>query len=66
MSIPKADFIKEVTVIDPATNAPVDIAIYKDLDSGAMFGVDSSYIVTLSDDDPVSNPFNGNDIELVE
>ena len=66
MTMLKADFIKEVTVIDPDTKAPVEVAIYKDRESGGMFGVDSSYILTLSDEDPVSNPFNGQDIELVE
>lgn len=66
MSISKADFVSETTVIDPDTKAPVEVAIYKDRESGGMFGVDSSYIITLSEGDPVSNPFNGNDIELVE
>ncbi|MAD89030.1 MAG: hypothetical protein CMK64_04955 [Pseudoalteromonas sp.] len=61
-----ACFVTEVTVTDPNTNAPVEVAIYKDSESGAMFGVDSSYIMTLSDDDPVNNPFNGDEIELVE
>lgn len=60
-----AKCIKEITVIDPDTNLPVEVAIFKDSESGGMFGVDSSYIMTLSDDDPVSNPFNGNDIELI-
>lgn len=62
----KAYFVTEITVIDPDTNAPVELAIYKDGQSGGMFGVDSSYIITLADDDPVNNPFNGENIELVE
>ena len=34
--------------------------------NGAMFGVDSSYILGLSEDDPVNCPFTGDLIELVE
>jgi hypothetical protein len=62
----KAVYVKEIVVIDPDTNLPVEVAIYKDLDCGGMFGVDRSYIITLSDDDPVSSPFNGKDIMLME
>lgn len=62
----KADFVLSVSVIDPDTKAPVDVAIYKDRESAAMFGVDSSYILSLSDEDPVSSPYNGKDIELIE
>ncbi len=61
-----AIFIQEVTVTDPQSNAPVAVTIYKDMASGGMFGVDTSYILTLSEDDPVSSPFNGEDIQLIE
>tara|TARA_R110001583_G_scaffold42169_1_gene134098 strand:+ start:939 stop:1553 length:615 start_codon:yes stop_codon:yes gene_type:complete len=61
-----ATFIQEVSITDPETEGTVEIAIYKDQSNGAMFGVDASYILTLSDDDPVSNPFTGKDIQLVE
>ncbi len=61
-----ADYIKGITVIDPDTNAPVDVEIYKDRESGGMFGVDASYILTLSEDDPVNNPFNGQEIMLID
>ena len=62
----KAVLVTEITVIDPDSQAPVNVAIYKDKESGGMFGVDSSYLITLSEDDPVSNPFNGNDIKLID
>lgn len=62
----KADYINELTVIDPDTKNPVEVALYKDRESGGIFGVDSSYILTLSDDDPVNNPFNGQPIMLAE
>ncbi len=62
----KADFVTEVVVTDPDTNAPVHVAIYKDRNSTGMFGVDSSYIITLSEDDPVVEPFNGEEVMLIE
>jgi len=62
----KADFVTEITVTDPDTQAFVQVAIYKDRDTGGMFGVDSSYILTLSDDDPVVDPFNGEEVMLIE
>ena len=60
-----AKFIQYVTVMDPDTKRPVDIAIYKDAELGGMFGVDVSYLITLRDEDPVNNPFNGEEITLV-
>ena len=62
----RANFVSEITVIDPDWNAPVEVAIYKDSESGAMFGVESSYVMTLSEDDPVNNPFNGKEIKLIK
>lgn len=41
----EAVFITEITVIDPDSNAPVDVCIYKDTGSGGMFGIDSSFVV---------------------
>jgi hypothetical protein len=61
-----AIYVCENTVIDPITNAPVEVAIYRDMESGGLFGIDSSYLLTLDFADPVSNPFNGKDIKLVD
>jgi hypothetical protein len=47
----KAKFIKEVTVIDPDSKLPVDVSIYKEEESGGMFGVDTSFVVEV---DPYS------------
>lgn len=58
-----ATFITEVSVIDPDSHLPVGVAIYKG-SNGAMFGVDSAFIVGLSDDDPVNCPFTGELIML--
>lgn len=61
-----ARFITEVVVCDPDSDAPVEVAIYKLDSNGAMFGIDSSYILTLSEDDPVICPFTGDLLHLVE
>jgi len=61
-----AYFVAEVTVMDPASHAPVEISLYKDEQSGGMFGVDSSYLITLSDTDTVIEPFNGENVDLVD
>ena len=62
----KAIFIQEVSVTDPESDAPVSISIYKDKTSGGMFGVDSSFLDTLEEDENVTEPFNGNKVELVD
>lgn len=46
----QAKFVKEITVIDPDSNLPVDISIYKH-ENGGMFGIDSSYIEQVLEDD---------------
>lgn len=58
-----AIFVTEVSVIDPDSHLPVGVAIYKGA-NGAMFGVDSAFIVGLSEDDPVNCPFTGDLIML--
>lgn len=50
----QAKFVKEITVIDPDTNSPVDISIYKH-ENGGMFGIDSSYIEQVLEDDDLTN-----------
>jgi len=52
----KYKFIKEVYVEDPDTNAPIHIEIWKDTDSGGIFGMDSSFLEQV---DEFYNPFNG-------
>lgn len=61
-----AVFVINVTVPDPCSNSGVEIAIYKDMSSGAFFGIDGDYLKTLSEGDPVSNPFTGRDIHLID
>ena len=51
----QAKFVKEITVIDPDSNLPVDISIYKH-ENGGMFGIDSTYIEqVLTDDSDLDN-----------
>ena len=61
----KAIYIYEVSVIDPDTHNAVDVAMYKDQESGGIFGIDCSYTLTLSDDEPVINPFSGKEVLLI-
>jgi hypothetical protein len=42
--IKTARFVSEIVVIDPDSKAPVHVAIYKEVESGGMFGIDSSYL----------------------
>jgi hypothetical protein len=57
----KVTFIKEITVIDPDTNLPVEISVYKE-EAGGMFAVDSSFLSNT--DEPVLSPFGNGEIEL--
>lgn len=59
-----AQFVTEITVVDPDSLLPVGLAVYK-AENGALFGVDSSFIVGLSEDDPVNCPFTGELITLI-
>ena len=56
-----AEYVKEVTVIDPESKAPVDMCVFKHNDGGGMFAVDSSYLDQCFDDDTnpvIADPFN--------
>ena len=57
-------FIKTVSIYDKDVGAYVDMEVYKDNTSGAMFAIDSSYIDTLEDDEPVLEPFNGTKVTI--
>ena len=69
----KAKYVQEITVTDPDTNAPVEIAIYKH-ENGGMFGVDSSYVEQEADENDddnaivpdVFNKKNKKTVELIE
>jgi hypothetical protein len=61
----QARFVHEVTVFDPDTGGAIEVEIYKDPQSGAMFGVDSTFTDQISDTIP--SPFNaGTTLHLSE
>ena len=64
----KAMFVQEVTVIDPDTQSPVQVSIYKDPTSGGMFGIDSSFVeqVLECEDSAVIEPFGNTSVLLGE
>ena len=49
-------FIKCVTVTDPDSHAPVQVEIRKDMVTGAMVGIDCSYLE--QEVGPVCDPYN--------
>ncbi len=51
-----ANFVEIITVTDPETQGDVELEVYKDSASGAMFAIDSSYLEQVSDEIP--SPFN--------
>lgn len=57
-----AKYITEVQIVDPDSNMPVNVAIYKE-SSGAMIGVDSSYVE--QEVGKVFSPVGNGELELV-
>ncbi len=55
--------VSVITVTDPESHLPVEVAIYKDLTSGGMIGVDASHI---EQEERVFSPFNGKEVEFIE
>lgn len=54
----KAIFVREITVVDPDTNAEVQLSVYKH-NNGGMLAIDSSFIEqVLSDDGEIYDPFS--------
>src|SRR5262249_5566297 len=49
-------FIKKIVVIDHDTGGGVAIEIWKDPQSGSIFGIDASFVDQVSDEIP--SPFN--------
>lgn len=59
----KAQFVKEIEVTDPDSNAPVHISIYK-LANGAMVGFDSSFMEQV--EEGPYNPYDYAGAEIQE
>jgi hypothetical protein len=54
-----AKYITEITVIDPDSNAPVELTVLKH-ENGGMFAMDSSYLDQCFEDDidpVIADPF---------
>jgi hypothetical protein len=52
----RTKYITTITVTDPDTELPVEVEIRKDMDSGAMIGIDGSYLENTDND--VYSPYN--------
>ncbi len=61
-----ANWVRTVSVVDPDSDMPVEMDVYKCNETGGLFGVDGSFLVGLSDNDPVNSPFNGELIRLLD
>jgi len=56
-----AKYVEEITVVDPDSKGEVEVSMFKHNQSGAMFGIDSSYLEQCFDDDvdpTISDPLN--------
>jgi hypothetical protein len=51
----KGKQLQVITVIDPDTKAPVEVAIFK-LETGGMVGIDESFLANT--EEPVYSPFD--------
>ena len=60
----KSIWVAHVTVTDPDTKLPVEVEIRKDLETGAMVGLDGSFLAQMDEQDTVCDPYNPG--ELIE
>ena len=56
MDVHTIDYLKTITVIDPDSQHPVELAVYKDAVSGAMVGIDGSFLINT--DEPIYSPYD--------
>ena len=58
-------WVANITVTDPETSFPVEIEVRKDLETGAMSGLDCSFLAQMEEQDAVCDPYNpGHLIEI--
>ena len=65
----KANFVKDITVIDPNTKGEVDMCLYKH-ENGGMFAIDFSFLDQVAETDVDENylipdPFATGEQEIV-
>ena len=53
----KPIYIKDIIVIDPDTGGDVVVELWKDVESGAIFGIDESFLE--AENGVYINPFSG-------
>ena len=58
-------YVAKITVIDPDTKLPVEMEIRKIVDSGAMIGIDMSFLEKWHGDD-IRNPYSDDYLNLTE
>jgi hypothetical protein len=56
----ESQYVCTVTVLDPANSAPVEVEIRK-LSTGAMLGLDGSFLDQMDEDATVTNPYDGDE-----
>jgi len=59
-----AKFVKEITVTDPDSGGDVEVELWKDPDTGGIFGVDSSFLDQVRDEVPC--PFDRDAVMVLE
>ena len=59
----KTVYVTKMMTIDPDTKLLVEIEIRKCVDSGAMIGIDSSYLATA---EHIRNPYNDGFLNVTE
>lgn len=58
----KGKHIQTITVTDPDSGGPVEVAIYK-METGGMVGIDESFL--MNTDEPVYSPYDlGEEMDL--
>ena len=60
----KAKYVKFIEVTDPDTGAEVELEVYKDPESGAMFAIDSTFLEQVRQ--VIPSPFNPGNDQLCE
>lgn len=63
MKTATAQYVCNVTVIDPQTGLPVEVAMYKDMSTNGIFGIDASFI-EQEEPEQVKSPFSDQMLQL--
>ena len=56
-----ANYVTEITVVDPESKLEVGMSVFKHIQSGGMFALDNSYLEQMFEDDVnpiITDPFN--------